>query len=290
MSKIKHSKFKNTGILFELLVRQITNEVLNNKRQKSQSILKEFFGKNTELSKELRLYNLLMKEKYTTENRAEKFIDLVCEEHIKKINYKKLRKEKYNLVKAIKENISNMDGFLSSPIQNYREMASIYKIFESKRQENYDIKDVFNSKFTIVEHVMKDPIKDKSEKMNDRIIKEYQEQDKDLRLLAYKILVENFNKKYTSLNEDQRNLLRKYINNVTNTTNFNKYLQKEIPNLSKRLNRLSERIDDKVTKIKLNETANVVKRIKIGREVKDNEISALMMAYELIKEIQSNLK
>ena len=288
--RLKHSKFKNTGILFELLVRQITNEVLNNKTQASQSILKEFFGKTTELAKELKLYNLLMKEKYNTENRAEKFIDIVCEEHINKINYDKLRKEKYNLVKRLKESIDDMDNFLSSPIQNYKEFASIYKIFESKRQTNFDIKDVFNSKFTIVEHVMNEsPLKTSSQPQNkDRIIKEYEEQEKDLRLLAYKILVENFNKKYTTLNESQKRLLNKYINNVTNTSNFKEYLEEEIPKVCKTLRSMSKNIDDKVTQIKLNETAKTLSKIKLGREIKDDQVSAMMISYELIKELKKN--
>ena len=149
MKKIKHSKFKNTGILFELLVRQITFEVLNGDNNESaQKILKEFYNNRTELGKELRLYQMLSEEKYKSESRAEKFIDTILEAR-QRIDIKKLTKEKYNLVKKIQESF-DINQFLSSPITNYKVMASIYKIFESQNKENYDIKDVFNSKYTIV--------------------------------------------------------------------------------------------------------------------------------------------
>ena len=290
MKKIKHSKYKNTGILFELLVRQITLEVLNNpSKSNAQRILKEFFGKKTELAKELRLYNLLMKEKYNSENRAEKFIDLVCEEHVSKIDPKKLNKEKYNLVSEIKDAF-DMDQFFSSTIRNYREFASVYKLFESKREKNFDIKDVFNSKYTLVEHVMNDSVKNKDKKIQSKVIQEYKSQQKDLRLLAYKILVENFNKKYTKLNENQKTLLKKYINNVSNTTNFKEYVEKDvIPNIISELRGLNKKIDDKVTNIKLNETINVLKGIKPGRDVSDSHVTSIMIAYELVKELKSKL-
>lgn len=291
MKRIKHSKFKNTGILFELLVRQITIEVLNNsKEQNAQRILKEFFATKTELSKELKLYNLILKEKYNSENRAEKFIELVCEEHVKKIDYAKLNKEKYNLVKEIKRCIDDIDQFLSSSIQNYKELASTYKIFESTRQSNYDLKDVFNSKYTLVEYVMNDTIKNKDKKVEERVIQEYKSQEKDLRLLTYKILVENFNEKYSTLNESQRNLLKRYINDITNTTNFKDYLKTEIPTIVENLQKLNKKINDKVTNIKLKETISLLKNMKFGRKINESQVTTIMLSYELIKELQKRVK
>ena len=57
----KHNKIKNTGILFELLTRQITVDILNNKKNSSAiKILKKFFNENTELGKENQLYKVLV--------------------------------------------------------------------------------------------------------------------------------------------------------------------------------------------------------------------------------------
>jgi len=181
-----------------------------------------------------------------------------------------------------------MDEFLSSPISNYRVLASIYKIFESKKMNNYDIKDVFNSKITLIESITSNPaVKTQSKK--DKLVESYKKQDKDLRLLTYKILVEQFNKKYSNLNESQKSLLKEYINNLTNTTGFKSYVENEIPNIVKELKSIQSKVKDKVTKIKLAETASVLSKTKIGKSVSDNHVSSLMMSYELIKELKSKL-
>ena len=284
MKRVKHSKFKNTGIIFELLVRQITLEVLNgDTTEKAKKIVSEFFSPKTELNKELRLYELLMKEKYNSESRAEKFIDTVNEAH-NRIDQKQLHKEKYTLIKKINESF-NMDDFLSSPISNYRLLASIYKIFESKKMDNYDIKDVFNSKITLIESITSKPAT-KSINKKDKLVENYKKQDKDLRLLTYKILVETFNKKYSNLNNDQKLLLKEYINNLSNTTGFKSYVEKAIPSIIKELKSIKSKIKDKVTQIKLAETISVLSKTKIGKNVSDNHVSSIMMSYELIKELK----
>jgi len=288
MKRVKHSKFKNTGVLFELLVRQITLEVLNgDTTEKAKSIVKEFFSPRTELNKELRLYDLLLKEKYNSESRAEKFIDTVNEAH-NKIDQTKLNREKYNLIKKINESF-NMDEFLSSPISNYKVLASIYKVFESKKYNDYDVKDVFNSKITLIENITAKPAS-KTEVKKDTLVENYKKQDKDLRLLTYKILVETFNKKYSNLDENQKSLLKEYINNLTNTTGFKSYVENEIPKIIKELKSIQFRVSDKVTKIKLSETISVLGKTKIGNQVSDNQVSSLMMSYELIKELKEKIK
>jgi len=284
MRKIKHSKFKNTGFLFELLTRQVTLEIINGNEEKAKGIIREFYGKGTELSKELRLFNLLINEKYNTDSKAEKFIDVVLEAHTK-IDYKKIQREKYNLVKTIKENFE-INNFLSSPVTNYKILASIHKLFEGKKNDVLDIKDVFDSKLTLVEHISSNSPTTLKEK-EDKLVEEYRKQEKDLRLLTYKILVETFNKKYTNLNESQKGLLREYINNVNNTSKFNEYFEKELIKTITSLHEMYKGMKDKITKIKLRETINVLKKQKIGKKITDEQVSALMMSYELIKEIKN---
>ena len=289
MKKIKHSKVKNTGVLFELLVRQITLEVLNgDKTENAKNIVKEFFAAGTELNKELRLYDLLLKEKYNSESKAEMFVDTVSQAH-SKLNEGKLIKEKYNLIKKINEKFE-LEQFLSSPITNYKVLASIYKVFESKNSENYDIKDIFNSKVTLIENIISRPPLVKTNKTEDyKLIETYKQQDKDLRLLTYKILVETFNKKYTNLDEKQKGLLKEYINNMSNTTKFKDYLAVELPQIVKELKAIKSKISDKVTTIKLSETISVLEKMKIGKTVTDNNVSSIMLSYELIKELKSKI-
>jgi hypothetical protein len=289
MKKIKHSKVKNTGVLFELLVRQITLEVLNgDKTENAKNIVKEFFASGTELNKELRLYDLLLKEKYNSESKAEMFVDTVSQAHAK-LNEGKLVKEKYNLIKQINEKFE-LEQFLSSPITNYKVLASIYKVFESKKSENYDIKDIFNSKVTLIENIIA-RTSTKTNKIEDtKLIESYKQQDKDLRLLTYKILVETFNKKYTNLDSKQKNLLKEYINNISNTSKFKDYLSVELPNIVSELKSIKLKIQDKVTTIKLSETISVLEKMKMGKSITDGQVSSIMLSYELIKELKSKLK
>ena len=289
MKKIKHSKFKNTGVLFELLVRQITLEVLNgDKTENAKNIVKEFFAPNTELNKELRLYDILLKEKYNSETKADKLVETVCDAH-SKLNHNTLSKEKYNLIKEISSKF-DIEHFLSSPISNYKVLASIYKVFESKRAQGYDIKDIFNSKITLIENITSKPAQQTQPTEDKKLIESYKQQDKDLRLLTYKILVETFNKKYTNLDDSQKNLLKEYINNITNTTKFKDYVGKELPNIISELNSIKVKLKDKVTQIKLSETISILEKMKIGKTVSDSQVSSIMLSYELIKELKSKVK
>ncbi len=289
MKKIKHSKFKNTGVLFELLVRQITLEVLNgDKTENAKNIVREFFGPNTELNKELRLYDILLKEKYSSETKADRLVETVCDAHAK-LNQFVLSKEKFNLIKEISAKF-DIEQFLSSPISNYKVLASIYKVFESKRAEGYDIKDIFNSKITLIENITSKPAQQIQPAEDKKLIESYKQQDKDLRLLTYKILVETFNKKYTNLDESQKNLLREYINNISNTTKFKDYVGQELPNIISELNSIKAKLKDKVTQIKLSETISVLEKMKMGKGVSDNQVSSIMLSYELIKELKSKVK
>jgi hypothetical protein len=290
MKKIKHSKVKNTGVLFELLVRQITLEVLNgDKTENAKRIVKEFFAPGKELNKELRLYELLNKEKYSSETRAEKFVETVCEAY-SKLDTNKLNKEKYNLIKQIKESFDS-EQFLSSPITNYKVLASIYKVFESLKTTDTDIKDIFDSKITLIENITSKPVS-KSVKPQDesqQLVEMYKKQDKDIRLLTYKILVETFNKKYTNLDSKQKEVLREYINNITNTSKFKDYFTQELKSTISELNLLNKKISDKVTTIKLNETISVLKGQKLGRSVSDGQVSVLLLSQELLKELKSKV-
>ena len=289
MKKIKHSKFKNTGVLFELLVRQITLEVLNgDKTENAKNIVKEFFAPNTELNKELRLYDILLKEKYNSETKADRLVETVCDAHAK-LNQSALSKEKFNLIKEISEKFE-IEQFLSSPISNYKVLASIYKVFESKRAEGYDIKDIFNSKITLIENITSKPVHQPVATDDKKLIETYKQQDKDLRLLTYKILVETFNKKYTNLDDSQKNLLKEYINNITNTTKFKDYVGQELPNIISELSSIKSKLKDKVTQIKLSETISVLEKMKIGKTVSDSQVSSIMLSYELIKELKSKVK
>ena len=288
MKKIKHSKFKNTGFIFELLVRQITSEIMSANKSVAESILKEHFNSKKELSKELKLYQFLINEKYNSEVKAEKFIDTILEAR-KQLDEKKLIKEKYNLIKQIKETYG-LDEFIKSPISNYKTLASIYKIFEVvSTNQQYDPTDIVSSRFTIAESIINSSIQNKDARIKDAVLEEYKKQDEDLRAISYKMLVESFNNKYKNLTEEQKLLLREYINNINNTGKLNEYISTEIIKLINGLKEVGSKIPDKVTKIKLAETISNIRKIKSVKKIKEQHLSAMMMSYELLKELKTGL-
>ena len=288
MKKIKHSKFKNTGFIFELLVRQITSEIMSSDNSVAEKILKENFNSKKELSKELKLYQYLSNEKYNSESKAEQFINTICEAR-KRLDEKKLTKEKYNLIKQLKETY-NIDEFIKSSVSNYKTLASIYKIFEvASTEEQYDPTDIVSSRFTIAENIINTSIQNKDSKIKNAVLEEYKKQDEDLRAISYKFLVENFNKKYKNLTNDQKGLLREYINNINNTGKLNAYVSEEISKLVGGLKEVGSKITDKVTKIKLAETIANIRKIKSAKRVKEEHLAAMMMTYELLGELKNSL-
>jgi hypothetical protein len=254
----------------------------------AEKILKENFNSKKELSKELKLYQYLSNEKYNSESKAEQFINTICEAR-KRLDEKKLTKEKYNLIKQLKETY-NIDEFIKSPVSNYKTLASIYKIFEvSSTEEQYDPTDIVSSRFTIAENIINTSIQNKDSKIKNAVLEEYRKQDDDLRAISYKFLVENFNKKYKNLTNDQKGLLREYINNINNTGKLNSYVSEEISKLVGGLKEVGSKITDKVTKIKLAETIANIRKIKSAKRVKEEHLSAMMMTYELLGELKNSL-
>ena len=287
MSKIKHSKIKNTGILFELLTRQITVDILNGNNSGAVVLLKKYFSEKTELGREYKLYEFLLKSSYKSENRANSLIDAVISAR-QKLHNSVLRREKYNLIKEIKETY-DVNEFFKSKLPNYKVFASIYKVLQSESTtENFDPKETTDSRYSIVEYIVgkKVMINKKSEKL----VEEYKKQGKDLRLLSYKILVDKFNSKYKSLNTAQKNLLKEYINNISNTNSLKEFIGNEGKKVKKILAKYVSKVNDKITKIKLNEAVNQVDSLTKGRFIKDKQVISLMRYYELVKEIRNVIK
>jgi len=281
-SKTKHSKIRNTGILFELLTRQITVDVLNNdKKGSAANILKEFFNNKTQLGKEYELYRVLTVENYTSEIKANHLVDAVVKAR-QKLNGSQLKREKYNLIKEIKKTY-NINDFFMARIPNYKVNASIFKVFDSNTDGNPASE--VDSRFTIVEHVTRKQISNKKE--DKKLVEGYKKQEKDLRLLAYGILVEKFNKKYSSLSKSQKKLLKEYINNISNTNSLKEFVETETIKVKSKLQSFLPKVSDKVTKIKLQEAINQAETLMKGRIVEDKQVVTLMRYYQLVKELEN---
>jgi hypothetical protein len=279
MKNLKHSKFKNTGVLFELLVRQVASDTLNNNDSKAIPIIKKYFAKSTELAKELNLYQTLVKEKFTNEAKAGHLIDAVSTAK-SKLNQTVINRQKYNLIKEIK-NTYVLEDFFKTKVNNYKTLAAIYKLFE------YTIADSpvesVNNRYTLIEHITRKDVK-KVAPLNE--MSSFIKQDKEVRLLSYKILVDRFNEKYSDLNEGQKSILRNYINAVSEGTELKSFIGEEVSKLQKSLKSLTSKVDDKVVKIKLSEVSNLLSEIASAKTVKDTHILSLLRYHELVKELK----
>ena len=278
---LKHSKFRNPGVLFELLVRQTTADLLQNKDSKAVKILKKYFTE-TELSREYSLYNSFINTEKLNESKAELFINTIVEQY-KKLDYEKLKKEKYNLIREIKSNY-DLDNFFKAKIDNYKSYASIYIVLESQNNKT-NVNQVLSSKITMLEHICGQEVKEKP--ASAQILEEFMKQDKEIRLLAYKILVEKFNKKYVGLSQDQKDVLKEYINNISDTKNLKVYLNKRLTEIKSTLVEMSNSVKDQVTSIKLKEVVKFIKPIHENETIKDETVSTLLQYYDLINEIKN---
>jgi hypothetical protein len=279
---IKHSKYKNTGILFELLVRQATSDLMSNTDPKAVKIFKKYFT-NTELGKEYNLYNTILNAPKLNESRAEVMVSTVVEQ-AKKLNREKLDSEKYNLIKEIKKHY-DLDNFFKAKIETYKIYASIYTLIESQiSKEVTDTKQIITNKLTLLEHITKETLTER--KVASKVVEEFMKEDKEIRVLAYKILVEKFNDKYSGLSTDQRDLLKEYINNISDTTKLRVYLNTKLLEVKTELTVLKESVKDRVLQIKLNEVLNFIKPVSPNDSIKDETLIGLMQYYQLISEIK----
>ena len=277
--KVKHSKYKNTGILFELLTRQLTSDTITGNQSKSLSFLKKHFNSKTELLKEYKIYHTLATKKFEKDSQATMLIEELVKAH-GRLNKSQLRREKYNLIKEIKETY-NVNDFFKAKITDYKVMASIFNLLENKKATALSI---VNSKVTLLEHITKNKSKNNKK---DVVLENFSKQDQDTRLLTYKVLLEKFNNKYSSLQDNQKTLLKEYVNSVSNSPALKSYLNQEIKEVKKDLSKYSKKVEDKAVAVKLTETKEMIKPLCKKSSVNDDNVINLLNYYELVNELKT---
>jgi hypothetical protein len=281
--RIKHSKFKNTGILFELLVRQVASDTVSGKDSPAVNLIKNYFSK-TELNKEYKLYQVLVNSTTLTESKAESLINATIELS-SRLNRSNLRKEKYNLIKEIREQY-DIDEFFKAKINNYSQYAAAYNLIEAHNTSEFiNPTDVVENKVTLLEHISRKSVDKKQ--VSDRVMEEYSGMDKGTRILVYKIMLEKFNEKYNELSPSQKTILKEYINNISNTTKLREFVNNNTLKLVEELTKLIPTITDKTIQIKLTEVITFLKPIEKNQNVKDDNIISLLQYHQLVNEIKS---
>ena len=278
---IKHSKYKNTGILFELLVRQITADTLSGKDSKATHILKKYFVR-TELGREYKLYESITKYKNLTEGKAEVVINSVIESS-KNLNRGALKRQKYNLIQEISKHY-NLEEFFQTKLSNYKSYAALYTLVEIYNSELLSTPDqIIVNKIAILENLTTKQVDKK--KVEDDLLTEFQSYDKDLRILTYKVLLEKFNGKYASLNDNQKSVLKEFINSVDSTPKLREFYNTKITEIKATLTKQVKKVTDKAIQIKLNEVNNMLTPLGKTANVGNDDLVNLLQYYELLEEL-----
>lgn len=281
--KIKHSKFKNTGLIYELLVKQIAADTLSKNESAAVGILKKYFGGNTVIAKELKLYEYILKNNSLSEARAETVVSTITEIS-RKLNQKSLKEFKYKLISEIKENY-NIEDFFAIQVRDYKPLAALYCLLEAQNNNTLVNPDfLVNNKLTVLEHLTS--IEVDKESVKDTLIEEYSKYDKDLRLLTYKILLEKFNSNYKDLLPEQKNILKEFITSVNSKTRLRTLVNEEVEKIRKEVDILADKIKDEVIKIKLQEVTKGIKTLKKTDKINDNHLINLMQYYDLVNEMR----
>jgi hypothetical protein len=281
--KIKHSKFKNTGILFELLVRQIASDTVSNKDSAAIGLVKKYFSKS-ELAKEYKLYQALISPKSLSEAKAETFINSTLEASLR-LNKTALRKEKYNLIKEIRESY-DIEEFFKAKISHYKEYAAAFNLIEAHNSLEFtDPQQIIDNKITLLEHITRKEV-DK-DGVKDRVMEEFNKMDTGSRILAYRMLLEKFNNKYATLSDRQKLILKEFINNITNTVKLRDFVNKNFNIINEEITKIIPTVSDKTTQIKLAEVITLLKPLDKTQNVKDENVISLLQYYQLIEELKA---
>jgi hypothetical protein len=282
--KIKHSKYRNTGLIFELLIKQIASDTLNNRDSAAVKIIKKHFTGKTALVREFKLYEFILKNRQVSQAKAETILSTITEIS-RKLDQKSLKNQKYDLISDIKENY-NLEEFFAIQTPDYKALASLYCLLEAQNNDNLlDPQYLVNYKSTLLEHLTTQ--KQNAENVKDTLIEEYSKYDKDLKLLTFKILLEKFNDTYKDLLPEQKNILKEFITSVNSQTRLRNLVNEELMKIASAVNKLSSKVKDEVVKIKLDEVSKAIQPLTNKERISDNHLVNLMQYYDLVNELKT---
>ena len=273
--RLKHNKKRNTAFVYEALVRELTESVVKNNKNKQNkivSIIKEHFGKESALKEELDLYRSIYETRHIEKNLAEKIM-VEVKHRYNSLNKKQIFQEQSALINKINKTLSNK--VFTNFVPNFKSIASVYSIF----QDALPVKD----RVLLEENIVK--------QMSASVeIKEEGQQPIDS--IVYSTFVSKFNEEYTStLNESQKQLLGHYIASfVDNGLELKVYLNEEIGRLKEELQAVKKTNtikNDDMLKEKIDQVYKILDQSK-NKEIDTEILEVVLKTQDLLKEIDKN--
>lgn len=280
LKSLKHSKIKNTGLLFEVLSRKFSEEVISNSKPKAINLLKKYFH-GSEIAKEYNLYKIILGSNSLNESQANLRFDILKESY-SKIDKEKLSKEKYNLIREIKDLYSNSEDIFKFRVENYNVLAATNNLLESFNSSKYiEPSFLLKNKSTILEHLTTVPKTETSQ-----ILESFTTLPKSEQQMVFDLMVEKFNKKFKILTESQKNVLKEYISQ-NNSPKFTEYISERFDEVVLKLKLKEALIEDDETKTLLKETISTIKPFGKNYNIKNEDVVKLLNCYALVDELEN---
>jgi hypothetical protein len=271
--KIKHNKKRNTALVYEALVRELTKSVIKEdltRKSDVTKILKESFSRNSELKKELDIYQTLDNLRGLDQSIIERVIVEAKIQH-SKLNKDKVFQEQTSLINKINKSLGL--GVYDNFVPNYKNLATIYSIFSDST-----------------------PIKSKvllERKLTDLALNgspgEQKETKQPIDNLVYKSFVKSFNAKYfNKLNESQKALMTRFVTSFADEgLELKMFLNEEVSSLKSTFANYIDQLPDAQGKQKFSEVVSILEGMK-RQEVSVGMVESVLKIQQLKEEIEKD--
>jgi|TARA_B100000035_G_scaffold74356_1_gene61679 hypothetical protein len=277
---MKHNKKRNVGIIYELLLKNITSNLLEGNKKEAKittKIIEKHFRKGTELYKEFRLFNALSKSHVSNTHVVASILN-EAKAASRNLNEKKLEKEKSNLLKDINYKINDKDFYYNN-IPDYRDLGLVQLTLNEWRKKDRDIKKLVDLETRLGELLLKE----KSSKIDSQITMEHSDR------LVLKLMTEKFNKEYgQQLSNDQKTIIEHYIFNQKNPRQLVEFFKNKKNQTLTALEEFEDRTDNKHLLSKLDNVKNKIISLN-ENNVNDENIVKFLTLTKLISEIKKEI-
>ena len=277
--KNSHNKKRNVGIIYELLLRHVSARLIEDRSEDAQlglNIIENYFNENTEIYKEFRLFNALVKSTVSATSVAAAILT-EAKGAARRCNFEKLDREKSLLIREINYSLDDK-GFYYRRIPDYTTYATIQTLLnEWRRGDRSDLSKLVIYESRVIEWLLKEK---KEESIDDHL-------DHNIDNLVVKILTEKFNKKYTNrLNEEQKDIIKSYVFSMNSDggRSIKSKLSLIKENTIKQIDELKRTADSQVILEKIDEVRCNIQDIDL-EIISDSTISRFLLMSKLKNEL-----